>query len=141
MSLSLDSEVLPGDSVPALGNLHVVISLKTNSSQANLTIKSCCISPSPQLDKLNATCSLFTSSGNRISFGPVLKGNEESTVADRTDTDNTSRSTLILGSGLGCLLLVGALLLLWLGYQHKKRRWACLQHNDQGGQTMWSHWV
>ncbi|KPP77961.1 tetratricopeptide repeat protein 12-like, partial [Scleropages formosus] len=60
MSLSLDSEILPGDSIPALGNLHVVISLKTNSSQANLTIKSCCISPSAQPDQLNATCCLFS---------------------------------------------------------------------------------
>ncbi|XP_071212661.1 serine-rich adhesin for platelets [Salvelinus alpinus] len=60
MNLNLERDVLPGDFVPALGILHVVINLKTNNSQVNLEIKSCCLSPTVQLDEINTTCCVFS---------------------------------------------------------------------------------
>ncbi|KAM7399473.1 hypothetical protein PAMP_018744 [Pampus punctatissimus] len=60
MSLNLGRGVEPGDAVPALGNLRVVINLKTNNSQLNLEVTSCCLSPTIQLDLTSATCCLFS---------------------------------------------------------------------------------
>ncbi|XP_054867913.1 uromodulin-like 1 isoform X2 [Amphiprion ocellaris] len=60
MSLNLDGGVEPGDTVPALGNLRVVINLKTNNSQINLQVTSCCLSPTTQPDLTNSTCCLFS---------------------------------------------------------------------------------
>ncbi|KAG9348571.1 hypothetical protein JZ751_002307 [Albula glossodonta] len=60
MKLNLNKDVVPGDIVPALGNLHVVINLKTNNSLVNLTVKSCCLSPTAQPDEMNATCCVFS---------------------------------------------------------------------------------
>ncbi|XP_059371110.1 uromodulin-like 1 [Carassius carassius] len=60
MSLNLERDIMPGDLIPALGNLRVVISLKTNNSQVNLEIKSCCLSPTVRLDEFNTTCCIFS---------------------------------------------------------------------------------
>ncbi|KAL7831747.1 hypothetical protein AOLI_G00292950 [Acnodon oligacanthus] len=60
MRLTLERDIMPGDLVPALGNLHVVINLKTNNTQVNLEIKSCCLSPTVRLDEFNTTCCLFS---------------------------------------------------------------------------------
>ncbi|XP_056119473.1 uncharacterized protein LOC130096812 [Rhinichthys klamathensis goyatoka] len=60
MSLNLERDIMPGDLIPALGNLRVVISLKTNNSQVNLEIKSCCLSPTGRLDEFNTTCCIFS---------------------------------------------------------------------------------
>ncbi|XP_039677683.1 uromodulin-like 1 [Perca fluviatilis] len=60
MSLNLGGGVEPGDSVPALGNLRVVINLKTNNSRVNLEVTSCCLSPTTQPDLSNSTCCLFS---------------------------------------------------------------------------------
>ncbi|XP_010775797.1 uromodulin-like 1 [Notothenia coriiceps] len=60
MSLNMGSNVEPGDAVPALGNLRVVINLKTNNSQINLKVTSCCLSPTIQPDTTNSTCCLFS---------------------------------------------------------------------------------
>ncbi|KAL3057340.1 hypothetical protein OYC64_007756 [Pagothenia borchgrevinki] len=60
MSLNMGSDVEPGDAVPALGNLRVVINLKTNNSQINLKVTSCCLSPTIQPDTTNSTCCLFS---------------------------------------------------------------------------------
>ncbi|KAG9265435.1 mucin-5AC-like [Astyanax mexicanus] len=60
MRLTLERDIEPGDLIPALGNLHVVINLKTNNTQVNLEIKSCCLSPTVTLDQFNTTCCLFS---------------------------------------------------------------------------------
>ncbi|XP_016129050.1 uncharacterized protein [Sinocyclocheilus grahami] len=60
MSLNLERDIMPGDLIPALGNLRVVISLKTNNSLVNLEIKSCCLSPTVRLDEFNTTCCIFS---------------------------------------------------------------------------------
>ncbi|XP_069546522.1 mucin-3B [Brachyistius frenatus] len=60
MSLNLGRGVEPGDPVPALGNLRVVINLKTNNSQLNLEVTSCCLSPTIAPDPSNSTCCLFS---------------------------------------------------------------------------------
>lgn len=60
MSLNLGRGVEPGDAVPAMGNLRVVISLKTNNSRINLKVTSCCLSPTIQPDLSNSTCCLFS---------------------------------------------------------------------------------
>ncbi|XP_051534811.1 uncharacterized protein LOC127429730 isoform X2 [Myxocyprinus asiaticus] len=60
MSLNLERDIMPGDLIPALGNLLVVITLKTNNSQVNLKIKSCCLSPTVRLDEFNTTCCIFS---------------------------------------------------------------------------------
>ncbi|KAI4815004.1 hypothetical protein KUCAC02_005171 [Chaenocephalus aceratus] len=60
MSLNMGSDVEPGDAVPALGNLRVVINLKTNNSQINLKVTSCCLSPTIQPDTTNSTYCLFS---------------------------------------------------------------------------------
>lgn len=60
MSLNQGRGVEPGDAVPALGNLRVVISLKTNNSRINLGVTSCCLSPTIQPDPTNSTCCLFS---------------------------------------------------------------------------------
>ncbi|KAJ8391270.1 hypothetical protein AAFF_G00095370 [Aldrovandia affinis] len=71
MTLSLERSVLPGDFVPALGSVRVVINLSTNNSLVNLAVQSCCLSPSVHPSDLNATCSVFSrlpvdSSGIRL---------------------------------------------------------------------------
>ncbi|KAK5929344.1 hypothetical protein CgunFtcFv8_010581, partial [Champsocephalus gunnari] len=60
MSLNMGSDVEPGDAVPALGNIRVVINLKTNNSQINLKVTSCCLSPTIQPDTTNSTCCHFS---------------------------------------------------------------------------------
>ncbi|XP_044209062.1 uncharacterized protein LOC122983408 [Thunnus albacares] len=60
MSLNLERGVEPGDAVPALGNLRVVINLKTNNSQINLEVTSCCLSPTIQPNLTSSTCCLFS---------------------------------------------------------------------------------
>ncbi|CAK6968132.1 uncharacterized protein LOC121898295 isoform X1 [Scomber scombrus] len=60
MSLNLGRGVEPGDAVPAMGNLIVVINLKTNNSQINLEVTSCCLSPTIQPDLTSSTCCLFS---------------------------------------------------------------------------------
>ncbi|XP_047450676.1 uromodulin-like 1 [Mugil cephalus] len=60
MSLSMGGGVEPGDAVPALGTLRVVINLKTNNSLINLEVTSCCLSPNTQADLSNSTCCLFS---------------------------------------------------------------------------------
>ncbi|XP_066502084.1 uromodulin-like 1 [Hoplias malabaricus] len=60
MRVTLERDIMPGDLIPALGNLHVVINLKTNNTQVNLAIKSCCLSPTVRLDEFNTTCCLFS---------------------------------------------------------------------------------
>ncbi|XP_049431533.1 uromodulin-like 1 isoform X2 [Epinephelus fuscoguttatus] len=60
MSLNLGRGVEPGDAVPALGNLRVVINLKTNNSRINLGVTSCCLSPTTKPDLINSTCCLFS---------------------------------------------------------------------------------
>ncbi|XP_044058733.1 uromodulin-like 1 [Siniperca chuatsi] len=60
MSLNLGRGVEPGDAVPAMGNLRVVINLKTNNSRINLEVISCCLSPTIQPDLTNSTCCLFS---------------------------------------------------------------------------------
>jgi len=60
MSLNLGGVVEPGDAVPAPGSLRVVINLKTNNSQINLGVTSCCLSPNTQPDLNNSTCCLFS---------------------------------------------------------------------------------
>ncbi|KAM8768157.1 uncharacterized protein AB9X84_020347 [Acanthopagrus schlegelii] len=60
MSLTSDRGVEPGDAVPAIGNIRVVINLKTNNSQINLEVTSCCLSPMIQPDLTNSTCCLFS---------------------------------------------------------------------------------
>ncbi|XP_051254267.1 uncharacterized protein LOC127362525 [Dicentrarchus labrax] len=60
MSLNLGRGIEPGDAVPAMGNLRVVINLKTNNSQINLEVTSCCLSPTIQPDLTNSTCCLFS---------------------------------------------------------------------------------
>ncbi|GAA6228398.1 uromodulin-like 1 [Lates japonicus] len=60
MSLNLGRGVEPGDAVPALGNLRVVINLKTNNSRIDLEVTSCCLSPTIQPDLTNSTCCLFS---------------------------------------------------------------------------------
>ncbi|KAK2912531.1 hypothetical protein Q8A73_006644 [Channa argus] len=67
MSLNLGRGVEPGDAVPALGNLRVVINLKTNNSRVNLEVTSCCLSPTTQPDLANSTCCLFS----RLATEPV----------------------------------------------------------------------
>ncbi|XP_039526359.1 uromodulin-like 1 isoform X2 [Pimephales promelas] len=181
---------MPGDLIPALGNLRVVISLKTNNSQVNLEIKSCCLSPTGRLDEFNnTTCcifsrlptephgirllpsvlskrasftislfqminystaylhcdlsvclrnhsecerhrnarlgeesrAIFSSTGNRISFGPVLKGADNSSASETAD--DPEAMVVIISSVAGCLLACLALLLVWIG----NRR--CLQRS------------
>ncbi|XP_067306920.1 uncharacterized protein [Pseudorasbora parva] len=192
MSLNLERDIMPGDLIPALGNLRVVISLKTNNSQVNLEIKSCCLSPTGRLDEFNTTCcifsrlpiqphgirvlpsvlskrasftislfqminystaylhcdlsvclrnhsecerceqrrnaqlgeesrAIFSSTGNRISFGPVLKGADNSSASETAD--DTEAIVVIISSVAGCLLTCLALLLVWIG----NRR--CLQRS------------
>ncbi|TMS07507.1 Uromodulin-like 1 [Larimichthys crocea] len=60
MSLNLGRGVEPGDAVPAMGNLRVVINLKTNNSRINLEVTSCCLSPTIQPEVANSTCCLFS---------------------------------------------------------------------------------
>ncbi|XP_024864547.2 uncharacterized protein LOC112450985 [Kryptolebias marmoratus] len=60
MSLKLGRSLEPGDAVPAGGNLRVFINLKTNNSQINLGVTSCCLSPTSQPDFSNFTCCLFS---------------------------------------------------------------------------------
>lgn len=60
MSLNLGRGVEPGGTVPALGNLRVVINLKTNNSHINLEVTSCCLSPTVQPDLSSSTCCLFS---------------------------------------------------------------------------------
>ncbi|XP_048017191.1 uncharacterized protein LOC125249045 isoform X1 [Megalobrama amblycephala] len=193
MSLNLERDIMPGDLIPALGNLRVVISLKTNNSQVNLEIKSCCLSPTGRLDEFNTTCcifsrlpiephgirllpsvlskrasftislfqminystaylhcdlsvclrnhsecerqclqhrnahlreesrAIFSSTGNRISFGPVLKGADNSSASETAD--DTEAMVVIISSVACCLLACLALLLVWIG----NRR--CLQRS------------
>ncbi|XP_075957115.1 uncharacterized protein LOC142959628 [Anarhichas minor] len=59
MSLNLGRGVEPGDAVPAVANLTVVINLKTNNSWINLEVTSCCLSPTIQPDHTYSTCCLF----------------------------------------------------------------------------------
>ncbi|KAI7800497.1 hypothetical protein IRJ41_004622 [Triplophysa rosa] len=60
MSLNLERDIMPGDLIPALGNLRVVINLKTNNSHVDIEIKSCCLSPNVRLDEFNTTCCIFS---------------------------------------------------------------------------------
>ncbi|RVE64820.1 hypothetical protein OJAV_G00129610 [Oryzias javanicus] len=60
MSLNLGKSVDPGDALPTQGSLKVVINLKTNNSQINLAVTSCCLSPTIQPDLTNSTCCLFS---------------------------------------------------------------------------------
>lgn len=60
MSLTSERGVEPGDAVPAIGNIRVVINLKTNNSRINLEVTSCCLSPTIQPDLNNSTCCLFS---------------------------------------------------------------------------------
>lgn len=60
MRLKMGRTVEPGDAVPARGNLRVIINLKTNNSQINLGVTSCCLSPTLQVDSNNSTCCLFS---------------------------------------------------------------------------------
>ncbi|XP_074496702.1 uncharacterized protein LOC141770754 [Sebastes fasciatus] len=60
MRVNLGRGVEPGDAVPALANLQVVINLKTNNSRINLGVTSCCLSPTVQPDLTNSTCCLFS---------------------------------------------------------------------------------
>ncbi|XP_035647399.1 uncharacterized protein LOC118397079 isoform X1 [Oncorhynchus keta] len=195
MNLNLERNVLPGDLVPALGILQVVINLKTNNSQVNLEIKSCCLSPTVQLDDINITCYVFsrlplnprgirllpsilskrasftislfqminysmaylhcdlsiclrnhtecerqclqhrdllseagpeaiTNLRNRISFGPMLKGAENSSLPGEMDTAAEMEIMLvILGMVVGCSLMTGTLLLLWMAYRRRRADW------------------
>ncbi|KAM4589394.1 uromodulin-like 1 [Fundulus diaphanus] len=59
MKLKLGRSLRPGDAVPAQGNLSVMINLKTNNSQINFGVTSCCLSPTLQLDFTNSTCRLL----------------------------------------------------------------------------------
>ncbi|XP_036070772.1 uncharacterized protein LOC112149638 isoform X2 [Oryzias melastigma] len=61
MSLNVGKSVDPGDALPSQGSLKVVINLKTNNSQINLAVTSCCLSPTIQPDLSNSTCCLFSS--------------------------------------------------------------------------------
>nr|XP_023682009.1 mucin-6-like isoform X1 [Paramormyrops kingsleyae] len=58
--LNLERELLPADSVPAIRKLQVVISVTANSSQENLTVTSCCVSPMPWAGPLNTICCLLS---------------------------------------------------------------------------------
>ncbi|XP_020564249.1 uromodulin-like 1 [Oryzias latipes] len=60
MSLIVGKSVDPGDALPSQGSLKVVINLKTNNSQINLAVTSCCLSPTVQPDLTNSTCCLFS---------------------------------------------------------------------------------
>lgn len=60
MSLNVGKSVDPGDALPSQGSLKVVINLKTNNSQINLAVTSCCLSPTIQPDLSNSTCCLFS---------------------------------------------------------------------------------
>ncbi|KAJ7990486.1 hypothetical protein DPEC_G00300820 [Dallia pectoralis] len=202
MNLNLGHDLLPGDFVSALGILHVVINLKTNNSQVNLDLKSCCLSPTGQLDELNTTCCVFSRLplepqgirllpsalskrasftiglfqminysmaylhchlsvclrnhaacerapeaivprlGNRVSFGPVLKKDENSSLPEEMDTAAEMETLLVvLGTVVGCSLVAGTLLLLWTAYRRRRADWSvypesieccgCLRRGDQ----------
>ncbi|XDV32370.1 hypothetical protein PO909_003217 [Leuciscus waleckii] len=64
---------------------------------------------------------IFGSTGNRISFGPVLKGADNSSASETAD--DTEAMVVIISSVAGCLLACLALLLVWIG----NRR--CLQRS------------
>ncbi|MEQ2294198.1 hypothetical protein AMECASPLE_001571, partial [Ameca splendens] len=83
MRLKMGRILEPGDVVPAHGNLQVIINLKTNNSQINLGVTSCCLSPILQPDVTNSTCCLFSRPAAELS-GITLLPSALSTSASFT---------------------------------------------------------
>ncbi|XP_047248633.1 uncharacterized protein LOC124884645 [Girardinichthys multiradiatus] len=83
MRLKMGRILEPGDVVPVQGNLRVIINLKTNNSQINLGVTSCCLSPILQPDVTNSTCSLFSRPAAELS-GITLLPSALSTSASFT---------------------------------------------------------
>ncbi|XP_046891897.1 uncharacterized protein LOC124477871 [Hypomesus transpacificus] len=188
----VDSILQPGDPVPALGKLRVVIRMKSNDSQVHMEVTSCCLSPSAQLYLPNSTCcmvsrapvctrllpsavststsfsiSLFqlvhysvtylhcdllvcprncsdcernciqqrdpsssslgpeaisTNRRNHISFGPMMKGAQNSTFAQEMEPVDLQLVLVVVGLVVAGSLVTLTLLLVWLAHKQRRQR-------------------
>ncbi|XP_048837985.1 uncharacterized protein LOC125712226 [Brienomyrus brachyistius] len=137
---------LPGDLSDST-SLAVHLYRVANSSVARLhrNISTC---PGTQADcemgKLDSEKSLRTAvnyPGTWISFGPVLRGKVVDSDAESRGPDKTSQPREALGLGWGCVLLLAAFTLLYLGCRRGQGGRPWIKSSGSADQSQPEHWV